>query len=178
MLGAGVVLVGAVAVLNLVLTLAVIRRLREHTELISQGRMAGPADLMLGVGESPDRVRAVATDGTVVSREALRLVGFFSPSCEPCRDMAPRFAEQAGRLPGGRSQALVVLVGAPDDVAEFLVMFEPVARVVIEDSVAEGALAAAFKVRGVPAMCTLTADGVVAASGFDVVQLPVPSLAT
>jgi thiol-disulfide isomerase/thioredoxin len=180
-LAGGLALVGALAVLNLALTFAVIRRLRQHTELISTSRMPGPPDLMLGVGESPDRFSAIATDGAVVSREALvdgQLVGFFSPGCEPCRDMAPRFAEQAGRLPYGRSQALVVLVGAADEVGEFVALFEPVARVVVEDSVAAGDLAAAFKVKGVPAMCTLNADGAVATSGFGVVELPVPSLAT
>jgi thiol-disulfide isomerase/thioredoxin len=180
-LAGSVVVVGVLAILNLLLTFGVIRRLREHTELISAGGGMGPPDLMVGVGESPGDFTAAAIDGTTVTREALvggQFVGFFSPDCEPCKEMAPRFAGRAAALPGGRTQVLAVVVGAMDEVEELVALLEPVARVVVEDSLDASGVAGAFKVKGVPAMCTLNDDGVVAASGFDVVELPVPSLAS
>lgn len=180
-LAAGVVVVGALAILNLLLTFGVIRRLREHTELISADRGMGPPDLMVGAGESPGDFTAVATDGTTVSRKELvggHLVGFFSPDCEPCRQMAPRFADRAAALPLGRTQVLAVVVGGLAEVAELVALFEPVARVVVEDGPAASDVAGAFKVKGFPAICALNGDGVVAASGFDVVDLPASSLAS
>jgi hypothetical protein len=180
-LAGGVVVVGVLTLLNLLLTFGVIRRLREHTELISaRGESVSP-DLMLGVGDSPGGFSAVATDGTAVSREGLvagQFVGFFSPNCDPCAEMAPRFVDRAATLPGGRSQALAVVVGGADEVAEMVALLEPVARVVVEDSLGAGSVAGAFGVRGVPAICELDGDGVVTAAGFDVVELPVPSLAS
>jgi len=50
------VVVGGVAVLNLLLTIGVIRRLREHTERLST--LSGPAKaVMLGPGAAGGRVR-------------------------------------------------------------------------------------------------------------------------
>ena len=94
------------------------------------------------------------------------------------QEVAPRFAGRAAGLLGGRTQVLAVVVGAMDEVEELVALLEPVARVVVEDSLDASGVAGAFKVKGVPAMCTLNDDGVVAASGFDVVELPVPSLAS
>ena len=49
----GVVLAVALTLLNLVLTIGVIRRLREHTGLLSA--RGGATDVMLDVGETPGR---------------------------------------------------------------------------------------------------------------------------
>jgi thiol-disulfide isomerase/thioredoxin len=151
--------------LNLVLTVGVIRRLREHTELLSGGPGKGP-DLVLGVGESPDSFTATTIDEEQISSETLageQLVGFFATTCGPCKEKAPLFAERAAL--GGRSQALAVVVGEPDETAEFVTLFQPVARVVVESDRDGGVLGRTFKVKGFPAICTLDGDGMVTASG-------------
>jgi thiol-disulfide isomerase/thioredoxin len=178
-LAAGVVIVFVLTALNLLLIFGVVRRLREHTELLSARPGLGPSDLMVRLGESPGEFAATTTDGERISRDSLvggQLVGFFSPGCEACKERAPLFAEHAAA--GDRHQALVVVVGAPDEVGELVARFEPLARVVVESSTGEASVAGAFKVKGFPAICTLDAGGVVTAAGFDVVApgkpVPVP----
>jgi AhpC/TSA family len=165
-----VVIVGVLALLNLLLTFGVIRRLREHTERLSRPA-AGLPDLMVGVGESPGSFTARTTEGEQVSLEALaggeQLVGFFSPSCQPCKEVAPAFVARAAA--GGQTRALAVVVGGPEEVGDLVTWFAPVARVVVEADV-NGAVASAFRVNGFPALCLLDADGVVTASGHEAVQ--------
>jgi hypothetical protein len=165
-----VVIVGVLALLNLLLTFGVIRRLREHSERLSRPA-AGLPDLMLGVGESPGPFTARTTEGEQVSLQALagreQLVGFFSPTCQPCKEVAPEFVARAAAI--GPAGALAVVVGGPEEVEDLVTMFEPVARVVVE-AVANGAVASAFRVNGFPALCLLDADGVVTASGHEAVQ--------
>src|SRR5690606_37070056 len=63
LLTAAVLLVGALCVLNLVLTVGVIRRLREHTELIqNMPRMQPPEQIMLPAGETVGPFTAVTED--------------------------------------------------------------------------------------------------------------------
>lgn len=45
-------------------------------------------------------------------------------------------------------QALAIVIGNPDQTAELVARFEPVARVVVEPSTENGSAAQAFKVRG------------------------------
>lgn len=176
-LAGGVVIASVLTVLNLLLTFGVIRRLREHTELLSARSTAGAPDLLLGVGESPDSFTAVTTNDEQVSLETLageQLVGFFTPGCEPCKEKAPLFAERAAAR--GRTRTLAVVIGEPDEVGEFVTMFEPVARVVVESTMDAGSVAGAFKVKGFPAACVLDGDGVVTVSGLDLAQAAEPSL--
>jgi len=173
------VLVGTVALLNLVLTFGVIRRLREHTGLLAErDRPEGPA-VMLATGEAPDEFAATTTGGERLTRDDLggALVGFFSPNCGPCREQAPLFVRRAAGTAGGRSRVLAVVVGDETAVAQMVAEFEPVARVVVERGVAaEGSVSQAFGVRGFPALAVLDADGAVAASGFELDRLPAHAL--
>lgn len=162
----------ALGLLNLVLTVGVIRRLREHTELLFKGPGTG-ADIVLGVGESPGSFTATTIDQEQISTETLageQLVGFFTTTCAPCKEKAPLFAERAAS--GERSQALAVVIGAPEETAEFVALFAPVARVVVESDWEGGVLGKAFKVTGFPAICTLDGAGVVTASGAGLLSMP------
>jgi thiol-disulfide isomerase/thioredoxin len=176
-LAGGAIIAIALTILNLLLTFGVIRRLREHTEQLSQRPgMGSVPDLMLGVGESPESFTATTTDNEQISLETLgeQLVGFFSPSCGPCKEKAPLFAERAGA--GPRTATLAVVLGSPDEARELVARFEPVARVVVESDTETGSVSKAFKVKGFPAICTLDGDGVVTASGFEMTNSTVPSL--
>ena len=164
----GVVLAVALTLLNLVLMIGVIRRLREHTGLLSA--RGDTADILLGVGETPDDFTAATTDGGHVSRETLigeQLVGFLSPGCGPCTEILPRFVERAAVA--GRANALAVFALGSEDADGLVAQLEPVARVVVERD--DDSVSRAFKVRGFPALCLLNADKVVTASGTDVLRV-------
>jgi thiol-disulfide isomerase/thioredoxin len=157
-----VVLVGAICVLDLVLTLGVIRRLREHTELIAkmgQGGVGIP-EPMLGAGETAGDFEAVATTGEVIARDGLAgqtLLGVFSPGCSACVERLPGFVELAREWEGGRDQVLAVVVDMAGEGAEqYVGKLEPVARVVVETR--RGGVNAALKVQAFPAIGVL-ADG-------------------
>ncbi|GLH98118.1 TlpA family protein disulfide reductase [Phytohabitans aurantiacus] len=118
-----VVLVGLLCAVDLLLTFAVLRRLREHTEEL--GRLSGAGHGSMGVdrdslmGRELPEFSAVTVDGAAVSREsvtgAVELVGIFSPGCNPCHAQAPLFAAEAARMPAGKALALVAGSGSDAD---------------------------------------------------------------
>jgi hypothetical protein len=174
-----VVLVGTVAVLNLILTVGVIRRLRDHSEKLANlhgfGEPAPP--VMIGAGERVGDFAATTSDGEPVSRELLSgrtLVGVLSPSCDACKERLPAFVATARSFPGGRGQVLAVLAGEWDEMEEYRQELAPVARMVIEPPM-DGPISTALKVQGFPTFAVLDPTGTVVASGLDVNQLPVAS---
>lgn len=157
-LTAAVVLVGAIAVVDLVLTVGVVRRLREHTaELTALRGPAAGADLPAGspVGD----FTATSVTGRPVTRGTLTgsaLVGFFSQGCPACAEQLPDFVAHAA---GGAVPALAVVAGDPAGVTETVQALRPVATVVVEP--ADGPVQRAFAVAGFPTF-VLVEDGVVA----------------
>ncbi|MEU5579160.1 hypothetical protein ABZ791_01730 [Streptomyces huasconensis] len=153
---AAVALVATLCTLNLVLTLGVVKRLREHTEIL--GSVKGEP-VRLEVGAEVGEFATSTTLGEPVAHDLVAgpvLFGFFSPTCEPCRDKLPRFVEYARRQPGGRSQVIATVVcdgeGAAtgDTAAEFVTELSRVAQVVVEES--DGPLGTAFAVRAFPSV--------------------------
>jgi AhpC/TSA family protein len=178
---AAVVLVGLLCLLDLLLTVGVIQRLRQHTELLNKlqaGAAGGPApEVMLPAGSEVGEFAATTTDGDPVSRELLAgrtLVGFFSPGCQPCKEKLPGFVAAAPGVAGGRQQVLAVVVGGQEEDAEVTARLTPVARVVVEPP--DGPVAGAFGATGFPAFALLDAHRVVA-SGWELEALPVPTKA-
>src|SRR6266508_1061488 len=121
LLVAAVTVVGALGVVNLIFSLGVIRRLREHTEILDRLAAGGGAQgesVMLRPGETVGDFVATTMDGERVSRGALvgsTLVGFFSPDCAPCEERLPEFVDHAEHHPGGRRQVLAVIVAQDED---------------------------------------------------------------
>jgi thiol-disulfide isomerase/thioredoxin len=168
-----VVLVTGLCLLNLLLTVAVIRRLKEHTELIG-GMSGGHAfpDAMLPAGERIGDYSAETLDGTVLTRDDLdgqTLVGVFSPGCPACDQQMPHFVELAGNTPGGRDAVLALVVGGLEEAAGEIARLAPVARVVHEAD--DGPLTRALGVSAFPAIARLDSDGRVVASGVQVRDL-------
>lgn len=171
------VLIGLLAALNLLFTVGVVRRLREHTtELASlrAGVTARPVpadDVAFPVGMPAGEFAAATLDGEPVTLAGLGdrpLVGFFSPHCQPCKEQLPAFVKYAAARPGGRDAVLAVIVGTEDEARETAERLRPVATVVVEPDV--GPIQQAFGVTGFPAF-VLVEDDRVAAS--DYVFLPV-----
>jgi len=161
---AAVVAVGLICSLDLVLTLGVIRRLRQHSRLLSEPRDDSHdlCDVIMPAGEKVVGFSAVTTDGEPMTLDLIQeptLIGFFSPHCEPCQVQSTRFAELAGTIQGGRDRTLAIVVGEDDMAVEFAARLLPSTRVILEQDA--GPVQEAFKVQGVPAMCLVDEHGIV-----------------
>ncbi|MFC4589607.1 TlpA disulfide reductase family protein [Sphaerisporangium corydalis] len=172
---AATVLVGIIGVANLVLTYGVIRRLREHSALLTIGppRNDDFEQAKLPVGGSVADFEAITTDGLDLSRDGLTgetLVGFFARSCDSCAEELPRFVELAAGIRGGRDQVLAVVMEDGLDAGEMIGDLAGVARVVRAEN-PENAIVRAFQARAFPAFFFLD-DGVVRAAEFRVGALP------
>ncbi|WP_416900705.1 TlpA disulfide reductase family protein [Micromonospora echinospora] len=173
-LAAAAVLVGLIATVNLLLTIGVVRRLREHTtELAELRSRSGTGGGVSGMPVAlPIDARVGEFTATTVDERSVRLaelgerplVGFFSPGCQPCKDRLPGFLKYAATRAGGRENVLAVVAGTPQETAETVEQLRRVATVVVEPD--QGPVQKAFGVKGFPAFL-LVEKGVVAASDFE-----------
>ncbi|WP_406383306.1 TlpA family protein disulfide reductase [Streptomyces sp. NBC_01618] len=164
-----VALVGALGILNLVFTFGVVRRLREHTEMLTQSNRvqgSGPK-VMLGEGETVGAFSAVTVEGAELSQDDLTkdttLFGAFAYGCSSCDERLPAFLALAEGFPGGKDNVFAVVVGPAENVGEKRDRLAPVARVVTEEQ--GGVVAAALGVKGFPAFALLDSSGVVRVAG-------------
>ncbi|MEV0160396.1 hypothetical protein [Nonomuraea fuscirosea] len=145
---AAVVLVGALCLFDLLLTFAVLRRLREHTAELA--RLAGeprtlPYDPSFLIGRT--------LPGTAADTEARpRLVAFFDAGCDSCHEHAPVFA--AAARPG---TSLAFVTGA-DPLLRGLVDAIGDAAPVISGDDAD-AVVAELGIQAFPLFLRLDADG-------------------
>jgi hypothetical protein len=177
-LAAAVAVVGALCLVDLVLTLGVLRRLREHTEIINQ--QYGPRQMQV-MGLAPaDTVPPFATvtvgGEPVTGPSGLRMVAFFSTSCSICPERVPPFVEYLSAHGLAPESALAVIVGPAKELPPYASPLPQVAQVCLEAE--NGAVGSAFKVAGYPAFCLLDETGVVAATGYNPTMLPEPEPAS
>ena len=174
LLTVAVVLVAALGLLNLVLMLGVIRRLREHTELLSNQQSKLP-EAMLEAGSIPGEFTSTTVDGRTRTRADLppmTLVAFLSPACDKCEEQIPTLLERARDMPGGRDNVWVVVVGKGPETLTYADQFVGVATVFIEPGT--GDLPLAFGVKGFPAFGLLDERGIVKANTFGIARLDLP----
>jgi hypothetical protein len=174
LLVAAVILVGLLGLLNLVFALGVIRRLREHTEILNRLGGGGGGAVMSGPGSRIGDFSATTVAGEPVSSNLIAdgglLVGFFSIGCEHCTTQLPRFVERSREHPGGRDRVFAVVVAdESQDPQPYLEQLAGSARVALEEPA--GPVAHAFDVQGFPAFALVDADGVVLASASDVAAI-------
>ncbi|MFF4737299.1 TlpA family protein disulfide reductase [Streptomyces sp. NPDC001262] len=157
---AAVVLVGLLCALDLILTLGVIKRLREHTALMAKFAANSPGrPPVIEVGAEVGEFSAVTVDGAALTRDSLSgdtLVAFFSPNCGPCHEMIPKFVAYARATAGGRDRVLAVVVGTTERSRDQVAALTPAARVVVEAG--DPVVSEAFKVRGFPTLLQVTRD--------------------
>jgi hypothetical protein len=170
-LTAAVIIVGVLCTADLLLTFGVIRRLREHTTLLSSQNGHGTEVVRLAVGQAPSAFTAVTTGGQQLTGPAgLRIVAFFSSTCSICPRRVPGFVDYLHAYHIRQADALAVVLAGPDEAVSYLDSLAEVATVCIQAT--DGELAMAFQVAGYPAFCLLDETGAVLATSFDPAQLP------
>jgi thiol-disulfide isomerase/thioredoxin len=173
LLAVAVALVGALCLIDLVLTLGVVRRLRDHsTRLSALSGFEPDADTLRAPGVAVDPFTTEDVHGTPVSLTDLTqptLVGFFSPNCPACEEKLPSFLDYARAFPGGRDRTLAVVAGESGGV-RYRGALGDVATVVVEPEVV-GPVQKAFGTRSYPSFLVVV-DGVVTQSTHDVADLP------
>lgn len=173
---AAVVLVGLLCLLDLLLTVGVIRRLRALNSELT-GFRGGMGEVMMPKGSVVGEFLTTTIDSRIVSRATIddTFVGFFSTTCEGCVDALETFVPMAKLVPGGRPKVLAVVVGDRSGAGKFVDALSPVAQVVIEAE--HGPIAQAFGVNGFPAVGMVGADGVLTASGSTIKLNPATAAA-
>lgn len=162
-LTAAVILLGALVAVDLLLTVGVIRRLREHTERLDQLGHGFLPEPSFPPGSAVPDFETTDSDGDRVATADLAgapyVLAFLSTGCSACHEQLPAFAELAGRVEGGRSRVVAIVEGAPDQVAAYVETLAPVARVVT----GEHALAVhtRFDMSVLPTYLVLDGDGTV-----------------
>ncbi len=150
-------LVGTIAILNLVLTLAVIRRLRSlstghtgHDDAITETEVLPPTGFTVGNLAQAD----VAT-----GRHTVIMI---TPSCPPCQTM---LAALEADVDGYAGDALVCVIGTPEELAPIAGRLPNYRTISISEELAESA----FRVKGFPAVLSVE-NGAVTRAGH---ELPV-----
>lgn len=170
-LATAIVIVGLLCLIDLLMTFGVIRRLREHTEILTAAQGQDAPVTGLAAGEVPASFTAVGSNGEQVSGPAgLRLVAFFTASCSACPERVPPFLDylRANRI--GRDEVLAVISGSQAASVSYLQSVAE-AAVVCTESV-DGEIDTAFQVRGYPAFCLLDATGSIQAVSHEPTALP------
>jgi len=145
---AALTLIGAIALLNLVLTLAVIRRLRSQ----SAGH-TGPADASIETEVLPAKGFAVGKLAQADLATGRHTVIMITPSCPPCRTMLGVLASNADSY---AKDALVCVVGTAEELGPIAERLPGYQTIAVSEQLAESM----FRVRGFPAVLSIE-DGVV-----------------
>lgn len=159
---AGLVLVGAVASLNLILTTAIVRRMRVY----ERGRT--PYDVLGGLPEGAALPSFTATtrDGALVSDRQLRdrpaLVAFLSTDCPGCLERAPDVAAAARDTIASGGRAVAVIIEGAEAVGALTAAVEP-ATIVYEPVDRSGPMTRAFAVKSFPTFFAIDSAGRVTA---------------
>jgi len=169
-LTAAVVVIGGVCAVNLLLTMAVVRRLRHHAERLANVPMQPP---LIQPGTALPEFSAVSSTGAPVKKDFFvgnTLVGMFSTACTACRERLPEFVSLAAGF-GGRT--LAVVSGDLEQASEFAAGLDPATTVVIEDR--SGQVNKAFGVKAVPSFYIVDENAVITAAATAPSKLPVAS---
>jgi len=160
----GVVLAAALGLLNLMIVLSIMRRLRERAEVPTDSRRAP----IIPAGLTVANFATTTVSGAAVSRAALTgptLVGFFEEDCGPCDAALPRFVATAGAY--RKARVLAVVIAADDNPETNLVArLRQVGDVVREQR--GSTLQAAFRVAAHPVFAVVEPGGVVRSSYAEV----------
>lgn len=171
-LSAAVVIIGVLCMLNLVITLGLVRRLRSQSGPAGQdghpAHIGGRRPWHLPLGSpAPDFAATTVTDETISRADLIgrpSVIAFFSVVCPPCRMQLPELRKYAESF--GEGAVLAIVSGPREKAEEFVRELDGVAPVVVEPM--QGPTALAFTVSNFPTLYRLDADGRIAASAITV----------
>jgi thiol-disulfide isomerase/thioredoxin len=159
------VIAGVISLINLVLVLGVIKRLRETPAGNSQAHGTEEFSPIAFPGRTVPPFVVRTTTGEQITEASLSgntLVGFFSPGCATCKVRIPDFLILARRLERESGRAIAVVTSADNGGAEIVAKLESAAQVCVGED-GEG-LQVALEVGGFPAFA-LFEDDVMVQSG-------------
>jgi hypothetical protein len=159
----------AVGLVNLAVTLALVRRVREHSEQLKL--VAGLAPGSISPGDAVAAFTTTTIDGRSADREDLAdggLIAVLSPGCGACEDAVAGLKQYLARP--ARSPALVILAGDPTTAAPMAEQLRAHAPVVVEAEV-QGTVQRALGIREYPSLVGIAA-GRVTGVGHNIVDLP------
>ncbi|MGC4896940.1 hypothetical protein [Micromonospora sp. DT31] len=154
---------------NLLLTLAVVRRLRVHTERLD--RLTDGEPPLLQPGDPVGEFEVPTVGGSLAAATDLAaggLIAVVSPGCGSCEEAVPGLV--AALAEPGRPPMVIVVAAEPVEAEAMVRALGPDAPVVIEAPVT-GAVQRALGIREYPSLVAV-ADGAVTALGHDVRDLP------
>ncbi|MGW0432157.1 hypothetical protein ACWDV4_06370 [Micromonospora sp. NPDC003197] len=154
---AAIAVIGAIAVLNLVLTLALARRLRETQAGHAHDHDGEPIPEVL-----PAPGLKISTLPYADLTTGRRTVVMLTPTCPPCQTLLDTLTAEAERY---RHDTFVFMIGTPQETAAMAPRLTDFDTATITEPLAEKE----FQVKGFPAVLSLV-DGVVVSADH---QLPV-----
>lgn len=172
---AGLVLAAALTALNLLLTVAAMRRWRAHATAPpdgghhDHGRPGGEPELGIAPGDRMPAFTATAAGGATVTADGLAgrpaLIAFLSLECPGCDDSVPGFAEHARRVRDAGGLVLATVVGVDAAGSDLAARLAGVADHVVPEFL-DAPLGAAFGVRLYPGFAHYGPDGIATAAGI------------
>jgi thiol-disulfide isomerase/thioredoxin len=157
----GGAVLAVLVVLNLLLTFAIIGRVRFLQDFVEKAMAKDPA--LPQPGDPVGRFEVTTPEGELLTDNALRsgvtLVGFFAPKCEPCATLRAQLLKTPPSLP-----LMAFVDGRADDpeARELGTALSRIARVAY--AVKEDSVSRAFRSAGFPTLIRVE-NGTVAAAG-------------
>ncbi|MEU8526366.1 redoxin family protein [Streptomyces sp. NPDC048629] len=160
---AGVILVGALGLLNLALSLAIVRRLRRQEE---QRRVDPHAPSGPEVGTKLPTFSSPTLDGEVFASESLAggaaALSFITTSCSACDEFVADMPEFASRTGLDDSRIVVVIAGEQGKARQMADRLDGLATVVFEE--APGDISSLYSITATPTTVIADADQYVTAT--------------
>jgi peroxiredoxin len=164
-----VALLGAVCLANLLLLLAVARRVRHQDEqLASQARLR-PLPVLKAGNLAPDFTVTTVTGQTRSLSDLTDIGGvlaFLTPDCSGCLARVPDLKDYAQAHPSGRTHVVAVVCGAQEEGAKLARELQESMSVVIEPL--NGPAQQAYSVSEYPLFYVIRADGRITARGASI----------
>ncbi len=173
-----VIILTVLVAVDLVLTAAVMRRLREHDVALRVPAVQPATSPALPVGSRVPAFAAQTSRGTVNSDELIAddtLFAFVSPGCVGCEEDRPRLTVELRRRAEAGQASVVVVTESSARIREYESTYGSLARVVADGPV-DGPVTSAFAVRAYPSYA-LVREGVLQASAGDIDELPASTAA-
>lgn len=170
-LSVAVVAIGVLCLLNLAVTLALVRRVRRQGgQSADRSFTDGRRPWHLPTGSRAPEFTATTVSGETRSLSDLTgaksVIAFLSVHCPPCVSQLPALKRYAESVPGGVGQVLAIICGPEGGADQFVRELNGVASVVVEPT--QGPTARAFSASTFPTFYRLDEDGRIETSGVTV----------